>query len=539
MTVSRATRRWVVVAGVLATLGVGCAYYNTLYNANQKYRDAEKAQAAQRTAAGGDDALLTQRSPQAAQYEDVIAKCKKLMATYPKSRHVDDAMLLSAKALYQLGEFDECVSALDSLQMRYPKTGLLDDAQFLKGKALVSAKKYDLAVPVLQNYVDHYRDHGDRAEGLYLLCISLMQLDRSNEAMTALNRLEKDHGRSDYRFKAQVDMAEILSEKELYKESLAVYERMSESRIPESVRFDVLMGMAGVQEQLGEYDNGLETLRKIRKIPPGADNEPKMILLRARALAGIDSTQRAINNYNTVTKRFARGIFAAEAYYRLGELYEGMDSLQTAQKNYQEVPRAYSGSPFAEDAIKRGSDIGRVLRLQQTSGDDSPEAIAMRTFSMAEIQLFQFNNAGKAIPNYEKIATDYPDSEYAPRSVYALGYIYGVVQGDSAKAREWYDVLIAKYPDSEQTQFAYAFYKGATPPPPYSELMKTATVVKPSNPAQAKGRPAMRPAPQPRPTPVDTTRVVPPPPATQPPPAPVGSVPDTSAAPSDTSRGGK
>jgi TolA-binding protein len=533
MTVSRATRRWIVVAGVLATLGVGCAYYNTLYNANQKYRDAEKAQAAQRTAAGGDAAALSQRGPQAAQYEDVIAKCKKLMATYPKSHHVDDAMLLSAKALYQLGEFDECVSALDSLQMRYPKTELLDDAQFLKGKALVSAKKYDLAVPVLQNYVDHYRKHDDRAEGLYLLCISLMQMDRSNEAMTALNRLEKDHGRSDYRFKAQVDMAEILSEKELYKESLAVYVRMSDSRIPESVRFDVLMGMAKVQEQLGEYDDGLATLGKIRTIPPGADNEPQMILLRARALAGIDSTRRAINNYHTVTKRFARGIYAAEAYYRLGELYEGMDSLQTAQKNYQEVPRAYSGSPFAEDAIKRGSDIGRVLRLQQTSGDDSPEAIAMRTFSMAEIQLFQFNNAEKAIPSYEKIANDYPDSEYAPRAVYALGYIYGVVQGDSVKAREWYDVLIAKYPDSEQTQFAYAFYKGATPPPPYSELMKTATAVKPATPP-VKGRPAMRPTPQPHPTPVDTTRVVPPPPVTQPPPAPV----DTSAAPSDTSRGG-
>ena len=534
MSVARAARRWTAVAGILASLVVGCAYYNTLYNANQKYKDAEKMQAAQRSAVG-DDAAATQRSPQAAQYEDVIEKCKKLMATYPDSRHVDDAMLLSAKALYQLGQYDEAVAALDSLEKRYPKTGLMDDAQFLKGKSLVAAKKYDLAVPVLHNYVEHYRDHDDRAEGLYLLCISLMHLGAEKEAMTALNRLEKDHKHSDYRFRAQVDMAEILAEKELYKESLAVYERMSESRIPEGVRFDVLMGMASVQEQLGEFDAALETLRKIRTVPPGAENEPEMLLLRARALAGIDSTQRAINNYTTVTKRFARGIYAAEAYYRLGELYEGMDSLQVAQKNYQEVPRAYSGSPFAEDAIKRGSDIGRVLKLQQTSGDDSPEAIAMRTFSMAEIQLFQFNNAEKAIPNYEKIANDYPDSEYAPRAVYALGYIYGVVQSDSVKAREWYDVLLAKYPDSQQTQLAYAFYKGATPPPPYSELMKTATAVKPAASAQPtrRDRPAPRPTPQPHPTPVDTMRTV------VPPPAPIGTVPaDTSAAPSDTSRGG-
>ncbi len=535
MTASRAVVRAITIALVCAFVA-GCAYYNTLYNANQKYRDAEKAQATQRAAMGGQSLPPGQRNPQATAYEEVIEKCKKLLATYPKSRHCDDAMLLSAKALYQLGEYDEAVAALDTLETRYPKSNLLDDAEFLMGKSLVSAKHYDAAIPVLKDFVDQHRKHDDRPEALYLLCTSYMQVGASTEAMASLNRLEKDHGRSDYRFRAQVDMAEILAEKEMYKESLDVYERMSESRIPESVRFEVLLGMARVQEELGEYDNSLATLKRIRTIPPGPDNEPKLILLRAGAYAGVDSTRRAINNYKTVTKRFARGIYAAEAYYRLGELYEGMDSLETAQKNYQEVPRAYSGSPFAEDAIKRGSDIGRVLKLQQTSGDDSPEAVAMRTFSMAEIQFFQFNNPDKAVPNYEKIATDFPDSEYAPRAVYALGYIAGVVKSDSVKAREWYDILRAKYPDSQQAQLAYAFYKGATPPPPYSELMKTATAVKPAAataPGARRGGATTRPT-QPRPTPADTSRV-----QTPPPPPPVQTKPDTTAAPADTSRGGR
>jgi outer membrane protein assembly factor BamD (BamD/ComL family) len=214
-----------------------------------------------------------------------------------------------------------------------------------------------------------------------------------------------------------------------------------------------------------------------------------------------------------------------------------MDSLTTAQKNFQEVPRAYSGSPFAEDAIKRNSDIGRVLRLQQTSGDDSPEAVAMRTFSMAEIQLFQFNSPDKAIPSYEKIANEFQDSEYAPRAVYALGYIYGVVQGDSAKARAWYDVLLSRYPDSQQAQFAYAFYKGAALPPPYSELMKTATAVQSAATPQRRVAPAPRPQPpKPTPPPVDSTRVAPPPVV-----LPVDTTsapPDTATAPADTSRGG-
>ena len=521
-------------------LVLSCAYYNTLYNAEDKFAEAEKAMAAQtravEAAPGGVNAPGV--NTQTAAYEDVIEKCKKVIANYPDSRHVDDAMVLSAKALYRLGKYDEAVAAIDTLETRHPKSELIDDATFLKGKSFVAAEKYDLAVPVLKFYAEKYRKHDDRPEGLYLLCISLMQIGMNQEAVQALNVLEKDHGRSDYRFHAQVDMAEVLAEKELYKESLAVYQRMSQSRIPESVRFDVLMGMARVQEQLGENAAAVQTLSKIERVPQGTDNEPRLMLLRARGYAGIDSTRRSIRIYRDVTRRFARGTYAAEAHFRLGELYEGIDSLQAAQANYQEVPRAYSGSEYAEEAIKRGSNIGRVLKLQQTSGDDSPEAIAMRTFSMAEIQFFQFNSPEKAIPSYEKIVIDFPDSEYAPRAAYSLGYINGVVLGDSIRARAWYDTLLTRYPDSPQTQMAFAFYKGAIPPPPYSELIKTATVIKPGQPLQPQPRrQTTRPVPPP-PPPADTTRA--PADTTQAPAQtpPAETPPDTSTAPADTSGGG-
>ena len=509
-----------------ALLWFGCAYYNTLYNAEEKFGEAEEAHQRALASQGGvdDPTVAPGPNPNAAQYEDVIAKCKKLMAQYPDSKHVDDAMLLSARSLYRLGQFDEAVAACDSLERRYPKSKLLDEALFVKGKSMVAAQDYEHAVPVLKTFTEKYRKHDDRPEALYLLCISYMKVGLTDEAVQTLSTLEKDHGRTDYRFRAQVDMAEILAEQELYDQSLAVYKRLSESRIPEKTRFDVWIGMASVQEQVGDYAGALTTLRKIRTIPPGPSNEPTLVLLRARAYAGVDSTTNAVRSYNDVTKRFARGIYAAEAHFRLAELYEGMDSLQAAQRNYQEVPRAYSGSEYAEEAIRRSSNISRILKLEQTSGDDSPEAIAMRTFSMAEIQFFQFNSVEKAIPNYEKIVTDFPDSEYAPRAVYALGYISGVVQGDTAKAREWYDVLRTRYPTSPQAELAYAFYKGATPPPPYSEMIKTATAINPAAAQQPPRPDRAPPRPQaPPPAPVDTARTDAPPPGT----APTEAPPDT------------
>jgi len=477
MTRARAWRTSILAAVLAVTGASACAYYNTLYNAKSKFEEAEKADPTRDAAfrsiqqkSQGDDLV----NPQAREYEAVITKCEHVIARYPDSKHVDDSMLLIARSLYRLNKFEEAAAALDSLESRFPKTNLLPDARFLKGKSLVAAEKYDAAEVVLNQFVDTYRKNGRRPEALYLLCVAQMEMGLSDNAVKSLARLEEDHGRSSYRFRAQVDMAHILAEKELYQESLAVYRRLNQSRIPEGMRFDVWVGMARVQESLGDHTGALATLEQARKLVLTAEREPVVLLLSARALAGADSTQRAINRYKSVATRYSRGVYGAEANFRLGELYEAQDSLRVAQKYYQDVPRSYSQSEFAEEAIRRSSDIGRVLKIEEAAGDDSPEAVALRTFAMAEVQLFQFENTEKAIPNYEKIVNEFGDSEYAPRAAYALGYIYGVVRQDSVKAREWYEVLRTRYPESQQTLLASAFYRGAVPPPPLSDMMRFA-----------------------------------------------------------------
>lgn len=543
MIAPRRIRTWIAIGGSLSLLLVSCAYFNTLYNAKEDFKQAErataKAQASQQQLAPG------ATSPNDKLYESVVDKCKKMIANYPKSKYVDDAMLLSARALYALRRYDEAVAAVDTLEAKYPKSNVLGDALFVKGKSLVAGKKYDDAVTTLKEYTDKYRGNHDNAEGLYLLCTSLMQLGMSDDAVTALHRLEKDHGRSSFKFQAQVEMADILAQKELYKESLAVYQQLSESRIPSTYRYDVWLGMARVQEALGDHAGALATLEKTSTLPKNQEKEPQVMMLRAQAHTAIDSVDAAVSEYQDITKRFPRTADAAEAYYRLGGLYEGMDSLDAAEKSYTEVPRTFSTSDFAEDAIKRSSDIGRVLKLQKMAGDNSPEAIAMRTFSMAEIQLFQFKNTQKAITNYEKIVNDFPDTEYAPRAVYALGYINGVVLGDSTKAREWYDVLQKKYPTSTQAELAFEFYKGAGVPS-YADILRMGRKQQATAKADSTHGPPGPPPPgaaEP-PHPVRTYRPAHPGPAaadsTRAPAHHGGAAAksDSTAAPADTSKGG-
>jgi hypothetical protein len=80
------------LAGI--ALAGACGYYNTMYNANRLFADAEKA------VARGD--LTTAHTA----YQQSIQKARANLKQHPRSRWSDDARLLMVRAFFELGEAD-------------------------------------------------------------------------------------------------------------------------------------------------------------------------------------------------------------------------------------------------------------------------------------------------------------------------------------------------------------------------------------------------------------------------------------------------
>jgi tetratricopeptide (TPR) repeat protein len=394
------------VAVLLLTLA-GCAYYNTLYNAKSRFGEASDMPRDR-------EGTVSRRAVTA--YDDVILKCRKMIATWPDSRHVDDALLLMARSYDASDRFEECVGVIDTLEAEHPKSDLLPKALALKGGALARWEHYDEAVEVLEKWLEKNKP---TASVLYDLSTSLMSLDRSDDAVEYLAILEQKFPKSDETMDARIATAEILADKGQYEESLGVYERLNAQRLPETVRYRVWMGYVGVELELKRYAEALSTIESLQGLLLSVEQMPPVLLKKADALAGADSTNAAIATYSDITTRFSRGEYAAEAHYRLGHIYEKMDSLETAKSHFESVPTAYANSQFARESIKEGNNIAQLIRLQQSEGDENPEAKAQREFSLAELQLFQFANTDRAIEAYRKLLDDYPNSDFAPKAAYA------------------------------------------------------------------------------------------------------------------------
>jgi hypothetical protein len=108
-----------VAAVAIVVLGTtqACAYFNSVYNANRVYADAERARTR------GDSA--TARTA----YRDAIRKANRSLAKHPNSRWSDDAQLLIARAHLALGEVDSARIAFNALVQRSSDQAMRGTAQ--------------------------------------------------------------------------------------------------------------------------------------------------------------------------------------------------------------------------------------------------------------------------------------------------------------------------------------------------------------------------------------------------------------------------
>ncbi|MDD5530790.1 MAG: tetratricopeptide repeat protein [bacterium] len=103
-----------------------------------------------------------------------------------------------------------------------------------------------------------------------------------------------------------------------------------------------------------------------------------------------------------------------------------------------------------DNALRRTTDgEGRevtkdTLLNAKTTPDSSkdtlkPEDLGKAQFLLAELFLFEFKKIDDAILEYGKVITDYPESEYAPKAAYSIGWVLESAKKDTTKAISAYE----------------------------------------------------------------------------------------------------
>ena len=100
-------RIWIIHRLIPITVSLmlsSCAYFNTFYNAEKYFKEADLIRLEK------SDKAIPLRAMD--NYGKTIQKCKVVLSEYPESKYVNDAILLMAKAQFYRSEYDNAISNL-------------------------------------------------------------------------------------------------------------------------------------------------------------------------------------------------------------------------------------------------------------------------------------------------------------------------------------------------------------------------------------------------------------------------------------------
>ncbi len=408
---------------VLAT--AGCAYFNTFYNAQNYYRQGMKS-------------VVNDTLKQDSEFFDkTIEKTTAVIVKYPRSRYVDDALFMMGVSYYYKGDYSRALEKFDFLSINYPESKFHDDALYYRGLAYYQQGKFAQAIISLK---EAQLSKQFRVKSLVIL--SLVYFKENNYgalADVAKELLQERIETKDRRWVLQL-LGEAQFNQKLFSEALKTFnELLAITRVKQDER-QLNLKIAETYLEMGEYEKCEDFLQ--------GQEDPEFKSMLADLNVKLGNIMKAkeiylevgINDYTEI---------GAEAFYKLAELLRGEDSLEQAIAYYDSSVMKSPMSEYGKTA-KSVADVLRRIDMLTKETEDIDRA----QFLLAETYFVDFNDPERAVREYVKVYEDFPQSEWAPKALYAQLWITANIFKNDSLADVLINDLLVSYPNSEYARSA-------------------------------------------------------------------------------------
>lgn len=559
-------RKTSLILIAFACVVIGCAYYNTFYNAKKAFKEGERIRLNQQTPDGGipslavdsyelaienaglvlrdhpgsslvDDALVLIGDARAiqGQHPQAIKRYEQVLRLFPDSEFVAHCLFSLGRSHFEAGNSVQADELLDRFIREYPGSDRSPDAFILSGEIAFDSGRYEEAVARFEAFLATHPGDGREAEALYYIARSSLELNRFAGARDLFGQVIRQARTKRLRYRAGFMMGESLRREGQHGAALEVFESLLEQRDYARYRPEVMLAMAACQVGLGgveaaisryvttitEFENdrdydeevsqamyelaelyrntgGLEraerryadalrkspreywvgkeaerknrAIRELRRLngnlenmlnalastqarenggPNHASNVARLtenvvgirFQLAEHYLFQLDMTDSALSQYRSIENESGDLSLAAKAAFaRAWILDEVVDDPVRANAVYDTITEQYAGTDHAVEAA--------IIRSKPIEGELPEE----RLFFEAERLLFEVDRPDSARGLYELVVRRYPDGEYAPRALYALGWLAETRFGEPETALERYRDIVDRYPGSDQAK---------------------------------------------------------------------------------------
>lgn len=441
-------RNSLAVLSLASLLLCGCTYYNTFYNAKKSFREGEKAQA---KATGTRRASVGQT-----QYEAAIKKASKVLTFHPKSKWADDALFLIGRAYFNMEEYTKAKIKFEELLTSFPKSNLVDDSRFYISLCHYYTEEEVLAIKQLKDYLESKKmGKKKKAQASYLLGEIYRQREEYPNALIFYEKTLGEFEPDTLSAITQFRIGECLWEENDYEKAKQAFIQVEKNKPSFELLFEAQFKQGECWYRLGEYQKGMEIYNNLLEDERFLTKQPSVKLKIAEGFNQTGEFAFAIMEYEEITEKFPRTEESAQAYFDVGEIYEDeFDDLKEAKKMYEACSAEKRGSPVANEAMSRSANIARIEEYYQEMSEEETQQSGRALFLLGELYLTQMDEPDSALAEYLSLVEKFPESEYAPKSLFAAAWVMENVKKDSVRAAELYQRIIDQYPQSDYLKTA-------------------------------------------------------------------------------------
>ncbi|HVP57023.1 MAG TPA: tetratricopeptide repeat protein [bacterium] len=439
-----------ILMGLALAGGLGsCAYYNIYWTASHEY---QKATAGQSSAEFWDPFEQKPLSGENLKTIDSCAKrCGKILLLYPKSKWVDDALVLMGNCFTLKGDYANALRKYEELLKFYPSSEYVDEAMYMEAYTRVLDGSPQQALASLQDMEDQVKAKLWREHILFLAARIFRKNGDCDGAIDYYRAYLKDFPEGRKATEVTLALADCLIKTDKQGEATGLLEPLAAKQGLAGSVAAIKLGAA--YRKLGEDDKALGIFRTLADKSLVDSVRARADIETAITLEGQGKPQDAVGVLTTADS-LGKASLGGEAQYRIGLIYEQrLGDFAKATTAYDDAGKV--ATDYGKLAARRSLALKSVAKYEQVLSDSTvrdPDKLAMNRFSLAETFLIDLGLTARAEAELRTLSDSLPTNTFTARSKLTLGSLLEA-RGDTT-ARIYYRAVIDSFPTTVYANIA-------------------------------------------------------------------------------------
>ena len=445
-----------------------CAYFNTFYNAEKYFKDADRL----RLEKAGKAIPLRAID----NYGKTIQKCKIVLSEFPDSKYADDAILLMAKAQYYRGEYDEAINNLRVINEKGTR-GQIAEAKFWSAVCKWKKGKTQTAINELKKIIKETDNEKIKAQCHLSLADISNELGRSEDFLFHLEegaKIMKDRAEKGIVYNK---LADIAFNNQNYSVAESAYKEVIKNSLTKEKVENAHLQLLKISRISGDHRSAERKMKSMLVDEKFKNIKGDLELELVQLYLAQEDTDNALVRLESIIKDYERTKISAEAYYIMGQInLLHIWDLDMAKEKFSQVKKEYNRSEYgliAQNKIKAiegyteslnglkiyESIASDTMALDTTLSDSIKKKNPMPSktyeellYHVGDLEAFSFDRLDTGIVFFKKILDNDSTSKFYPKALFTLSLLYNDI-GDTIKSNNYKNILMSDFPKSDYTSY--------------------------------------------------------------------------------------